>query len=210
MPTDVAARERLVLLYQRTGDPERALEQQTLLVNAADIPEVKCERTVRLAKIYEDQGDLKKAETTLLQARKTWPKDDLALSALAQFHIRNNQGSAAAVLLDRAVADARRALATGRFEPHLFSTVATVAELRERHEAAHIAKAAVAALEGTKFALTGIGLAAASDELDELCAPDAMPLAFRDLLRKSGPMLDVAMPFDLGLNPRHATASGRR
>ena len=152
-------------LYQRTGDTERALEQQVLLVNAADVAEVKCERTIRLAKIYEDRGDLKKSEATLLHARKTWPKDDLALSGLARFHLRNNQVAAATVLLDRAVADARRALATGRFEPHLFSTVATVAELRERHDAARIAKAAVAALEGTGFALDGIGLAAASNEL---------------------------------------------
>src|SRR6185369_11782905 len=112
-----------------------------------------------LARIYELSGDAKKAEATLLQARKTWPKDDVALGALARFYLRTNQAQAANVLLDRAVADARRALGTGRFEPYLFSTIATVAELRSRPDAARVAQAAVAALEGGDAALDGAGIA---------------------------------------------------
>ncbi len=45
------------------------------------------------------------------------------------------------MLLDRAVADARRALGTGRFEPYLFSTIATVADPKSRPDAARVAKA---------------------------------------------------------------------
>ncbi len=191
------ARERLVALYQKTGDSARAIEQQTLLVNAAEAPEAKCERTTQLASIYEAISDAKKAEATLLQARKTWPKDDVALAALARFYLRNNQAQAANVLLDRAVADARRALGTGRFEPYLFSTVAAVAELRHRPDAARVAKAAVAALEGGDAALEGAGVSAADAKLDDLLAPDVITLAFRDLLRKTGPLLDTAIPFDL-------------
>ena len=196
-PADTRARERLVGLYQKIGDSARAIEQQTLLVNGAEAPEEKCERTVQLAGIYEAIGDGKKAEATLLQARKTWPKDDVALAALARFYFRGNQAQAANVLLDRAVADARRALGTGRFEPYLFSTIATVAELRNRPDAARVAKAAVASLEGGNAALEGAGTGAADTKLDDLLAPEVLTLAFRDLLRKTGPMLDTAVPYDL-------------
>jgi tetratricopeptide (TPR) repeat protein len=197
-PADERAREKLVGLYQKIGDAPRAIEQQTLLVNAAEAPEAKCLRTTQLAGIYETVGDTKKAEATLLQARKTWPKDDVALAALARFYLRNNQAQAANVLLDRAVADARRALGTGRFEPYLFATVAAVAELRHRPDAARVAKAAVASLEGSNAALQGAGGRAADTKLDDLLAPEVITLAFRDLLARTGSLLDTAVPFDLG------------
>jgi hypothetical protein len=101
------------------------------------------------------------------------------------------------VLLDRALADARRALNTGRFEPYLFSTVATVAELRNRHVAARVARATVQALEGRDAALGGADAAAGDARLDELIAPEVMTPAFRELLARSGPLLDTAIPFDL-------------
>ncbi|WP_437814756.1 hypothetical protein [Sorangium sp. So ce1078] len=209
-PGDVSARERLVALYKRAGDGPRALEQQNLLINAAEAPEQKCRRTAELAEIYESIGDMKKAEATLLTARKTWPKDDFALGALARYYQRTEQASAANVLLDRALADARRALTTGRFEPYLFSTVATVAELRGRAGASRIARATVAALDGRDAAMGGAGNAAGAARLDVHLAPDLMTAAFRELLLKTGPLLDAAVPFDLDsiratpLPPQHA------
>ncbi len=191
------ARERLVDLYKSLGDTAKALEQQTILINNVEEPEAKCRRTTQLAEIYEAMGDLKKAEQTLLQARKTWPKDDIALGSLASFYQRTDQAQAANVLLDRAVADARRALGTGRFEPYLFSTVATVADLRGRPEAARIARASVSALDGDVIELAGAGAAAGDPALDELLAPDVMTPAFRDLLQRTGPMLDTVVPYDL-------------
>jgi tetratricopeptide (TPR) repeat protein len=196
-PSDERARERLVELYKGLGDTARALEQQTILINAVEEPEAKCRRTTQLADIYEAMGDTKKAEQTLLQARKSWPKDDVALGALAAFYQRTDQAQAANVLLDRAVADARRALGTGRFEPYLFSTVATVAELRGRPEAARIARASVSALDGVAVELSGAGAAAGDRSLDDLLAPDVMSPAFRELLQRTGPLLDTAVSFDL-------------
>ncbi|WP_434045476.1 MULTISPECIES: hypothetical protein [Sorangium] len=209
-PGDVGARERLVALYKRAGDGARALEQQNLLINAAEAPELKCRRTAELAEIYESMGEMKKAEATLLTARKTWPKDDFALGALARFYQRTEQAAAANVLLDRALADARRALNTGRFEPYLFSTVATVAELRGRAGASRIARATVAALDGRDAAMGGAGNAAGAARLDAHLAPELMTPAFRELLLKTGPLLDTAVAFDLDsiratpLPPQHA------
>jgi lipopolysaccharide biosynthesis regulator YciM len=196
-PNDVAARERLVALYRRIGDPARALGEQALLINAAEEAEEKCRRTVELAAIYEEAGDHKKAEATLLAARKSWPKDVSVLTELARFYHRTQQHPAAQVLLDRAVADARRALATGRFEGALFETVAAVAELRGRADAALVAQATVAALEGHEVSIEGGGNAAADPKLDDLIAPEVMTPALRELLHKTSAVLDAAVPFDL-------------
>ena len=196
-PGNEAAREKLVELYKKTGNTPKALEQQTILINNVEDPEAKCRRTTGLASIYEAMGDTKKAEQTLLQARKTWPKDDIALHALASFYQRTDQAQAANVLLERAVADARRALGTGRFEPYLFSTVATVAELRGKPAQARIARASVAALDGAALEIIGAGETAGDPALDELLAPDIMTPAFRDLLQRTGPLLDTAITFDL-------------
>ncbi|MBK8251742.1 MAG: hypothetical protein IPK82_03630 [Polyangiaceae bacterium] len=196
-PASESAREKLVGLYKRTGDTAKALEQQTILINNAEAPEAKCKRTTELAGIYEAMGDTKKAEATLLGARKTYPKDDIALVALAEFYQRSNQAQAATVLLDRAVTDARRALGAGRFEPYLFSTLATVAELRGKTDAARVAKVAVCALEGEEALIQGIGGVAGDPGLDDLLAPDVLTPAFRELLVRSGAVLDTAVPFDL-------------
>jgi tetratricopeptide (TPR) repeat protein len=197
-PSDTLARERLVALYKRGGDTARALEQQNLLIGAAEAPEAKCQRTVELAEIHEAAGDAKKAEATLIAARKAYPKDERALSALARFYLRTGQGPAAHVLLDRAVADARRALGTGRFEPYLFETVASVAELRGRPDAALVAKAVVAALDGQDAPVPGAGASAGQPALDELLAPEVVTPAFRELLGRTGALLDGALPYDLG------------
>jgi tetratricopeptide (TPR) repeat protein len=195
-PGDLPAREKLIALYRRTGQMARAVDEQNALVGAAESPDDKCQRTVELAEIMEEMGELKKAESTLVVARKSFPKSDLALRALVQFYQRTGQAPAAAVLLDRAVADARRALGTGRFENFLFETLATAAELRGRLDAAAVARATVQALDGDASDLAGVGLRAGDAKLDDLLAPEVMTPAFRDLLIRTGPLLDNAFPFD--------------
>ncbi|MBL8740446.1 MAG: tetratricopeptide repeat protein, partial [Myxococcales bacterium] len=196
-PTDPGAREKLIALYRRTGQMPRAIEEQNVLVNAAESPEDKCQRTIELAEILEEVGELKKAESTLVVARKSFPKSDAALRSLVRFYQRTGQAPAGAILLDRAVADARRALGTGRFETFLFETLATAAELRGRHDAANAARAAVLAIDGHEVDISGVGLRAGDVSLDELLAPEVMTPAFRDLLIRTGNMLDSAIPYDL-------------
>ncbi len=196
-PADENGRARLISLYRRTGNQARAVEEQNVLVNGAESPDDKCARTVELAEIMEEMGEVKKAENTLVVARKSFPKSDLALRALVQFYQRTGQAPAASVLLDRAVADARRALATGRFETFLFETLGSAAELRGRTAAAEVANATVHAIEGRPSELAGVGLHAANAAIDDLLAPEVMTPAFRELLLRTGPMLDTAFPYDL-------------
>lgn len=198
IPDDVSARERLVGIYRRIGDGPKALEMQQALLGAATTPAEKRQRTIELATVYEQVlHDVRKAETTLETLRKEFPTDVGVLSALAELFQRNGQERAVQVLLDRATGDARRALSTGRFDPNLFAVLAAVSRLRGRGDAARVAEATIAALEGQPVELVGAGIGAADPKLDDLLAPDLLSPAFRSLLRKSGELLDAAVPLDL-------------
>ncbi len=212
-PGDIKARERLVALYQKMGDPARAVEQQTLLVNAAEAPEAKCHRTVQLAAIHEAMGDVKKAEATLLQARKTWPKDDVALAALAGFYLRSNQAQAANVLLDQR--RRRRAARAGHGPlrgPYLFSsTIAAVAELRHRPDAARVATAAVAfARRRRRERLDGAGVGAADTRLDDLLAPGGGEPGLPRSSSEDRPAARHRAALRPGLAARHSAAAAAR
>ena len=147
--------------------------------------------------MHEQTGDIKKAEQTLEGLRKEFPQETSVLRSLAAFHLRHQHGPAANVLLDRAAADARRALATGRFELHFFANLAAVFELRDQPEAAAVANGTVAALDGRSSEVTGIGLRGADAGYDDLLAPEIFSLAFRDLLRRAGHVLDGGSVVDL-------------
>jgi lipopolysaccharide biosynthesis regulator YciM len=198
LPGDIAAQERLVGVYSQTGDATRAIEMQQGLLQVATTPESKRKRVVELAIIYEQVArDPKRGEAMLEAARKEFPNDVELLAALAEFYTRANRGAAVQVLLDRAAGDARRALSTGRFDVSLFATLGAVARLRQRTQAATIAEATVAAIEGRPSALTGAQSRAPDVRLDDALAPELLTSAFRSLLQKSGDILDAALPVDL-------------
>jgi len=198
LPGDIAAQERLVGVYSRTGDAARAIEMQQGLLQAATTPESKRKRVVELAIIYEQVArDPKRGETMLEAARKEFPNDAELLAALAEFYTRANRAPAVQVLLDRAAGDARRALSTGRFDVSLFAMLGAVARLRQRTHAATIAEATVAAIEGRPSALSGAEARAPDVRLDDALAPELLTAAFRALLQKSGDILDAAAPVDL-------------
>lgn len=193
-----AARERLVKLYASQGNTERALEIQSELLATASDPAEKRQRTMDLAQIHEETlQDLKKAEQILDGLRKEFPQDPQVLRALAEFHLRHDHSQAANVLLDRTAADARRALATGRFEIHFFANLATVFELRGNTEAAATANGTVAALGGQLCDVQGLGLQGAREDLEDLLAPEVFTPAFRTLVRRSAEILDAASVVDL-------------
>jgi hypothetical protein len=119
------------------------------------------------------------------------------LRALIEMHQRAGEQRAATVLLDRAATDARRALATGRFDPALFEMLAAVAELRGAHDAASLATATLMALTGEDVPVTATGQAAGDVRLDDQLAPDLVSPALRALLKKTGDLLDRAFAVDL-------------
>lgn len=197
-PEDGDSLSRLVHVLSRRGMTEKAVELQTEFLGRATTPETKRARTLQLAMVVEQlASDRKKAEAILDKARKESPLDHTILRALIEMHQRAGEQRAATVLLDRAATDARRALATGRFDPALFEMLAAVAELRGAHDAASLATATLMSLSGEDMPITATGQAAGDVRLDDLLAPDLVSPALRALLKKAGALLDSAFPVDL-------------
>lgn len=197
-PNDAATVDRLIAVYGRLGAPEKAVLLAGELLERAESAEDRRERTVRLAAVLEQvAGNKKQAELTLEKARREWPHDASVLRALAELYTRSGEQRSAQLVLDRAAMDARRALGTGRFEPALFETLATVADLRGSPDGAAVAHATLAALAGDEMPVRGGGPSAGEARLDEVLAPDLLGPLLRGFLVKTGDLLDKAYPVDL-------------
>ena len=197
-PDDAETVARLVQVYGRLNDKTTALSLQSDLLARAKTADEKRDRTLALALVEEQiGGDRKRAEATFDRARKEWPHDSGVLRAVAEFQQRHGETRAMQVLLDRAATDARRALATGRFEPGFFEVLATVAELKSAGDSALVARATLAALHGEDVAVPAAGPIAGDTRLDELLAPELVSPPLRALLQKSGDVLDAAYAVDL-------------
>jgi cellulose synthase operon protein C len=197
-PDDAITMEKLVDVHKRQNDPARAIELQQDLVARASTPDEKRRRVVELAAIHEQTAhDNRRAEQTLEAARREFPQDVGVLRALAEFYVRHHQAPAVNILLDRAGADARRALAAGRFTPGVFGVLATVFELRGKNDAARVTQAMLAAFEGRAAGIGGANERAFDPRLDDVLAPEVLTPALRALLLKTGEALDVAAPLDV-------------
>lgn len=197
-PDDALTTDRLIQVAGKLGQAPRAIDLQIGLLERAITREQKRDRTLGLATVFEHIAkDAKRADATFDRARKEWPQDMVVLRALVEHHRRKDEQRAAQVLLDRAATDARRALATGRFEPAQFELLGTVADLRGFSDVALVAEATLAALVGQPFPVRGAGYAAAKPELDELLVPELVTPALRTLLHKTGDVLDNAYGLDL-------------
>ena len=206
-PDDVATMERLVEVYKRQNDPARAIELGQELLTRATSPEDKRHRFIALAAIHEQTAhDNRRAEQTLENGRRELPQDVALLRALAEFYLRHHQAPAVNILLDRAGADARRALAAGRFSPAPFEILATVSELRGKKDAARLSRAILAAFEGRSAELGGAQEHALDRQLDDVLAPEVLTPALRALLAKTGEALDAAALIDL--RALQATSAG--
>lgn len=198
LPNDTATADRLIAVYARLGASAKAVQLATELLEGARNPEERREHTLRLAAVLEQiAADRKQAEGLLEKARREWPHDAAVIRALTETYLRGGEERPAQLLLERAAIDARRALGTGRFEPALFETLATVAALRGLSDGAAVAHATLAALAGDSIPVPGAGASAGSRPLDDLVAPDLLAPPLRALLEKAGTALDLAYPLDL-------------
>jgi cellulose synthase operon protein C len=197
-PDDVETARKLVEVHKRQNDPARAIEVQQDLVVRATSSADKRDRVLELAAIHERSAhDLRRAEKTLEMARRDAPQDVVLLRALAEFYVRHHQTPAVHILLDRAAADARRALLSGRVERDLFEIVAAVFELRGQPHPARTALSMAASIEGQPVDIQGAGERALDPQFDDSFAPDVLSPAIRSLLAKTGDALDAAAPVDL-------------
>lgn len=197
-PDDLETMVKLVDVHKRQNDPARAIEWQQELIARATSPADKRERILELATLHERVAhDPRRAERTLDAARRDSPQDVTLLRALAEFYLRHQQTSAVNILLDRAAADARRTLASGRVAPEPFHIIAVTFELRGQAKAAAAVLSVLSAVEGKPAQMPGAGERAFDPTLDDALAPELLSPAIRALLSKTGDLLDAASPVDL-------------
>jgi tetratricopeptide (TPR) repeat protein len=197
-PNDLGVLHRLVDVYRRQGDVQKAVETQQEIVGAESDPDARLTALVELARIHETVGrDPRRSEQVLDSARKEFPTSVVALRAMAEFYSRQRQMPAMQILLDRAAGDARRAFAQGRFVPSLFQVLHAAFELRGKRDAARVVAATLAAVEGQPSELVGGEARAVDPRLDDLLAPELMSPALRALLFRTGDTLDAVVPLDL-------------
>jgi tetratricopeptide (TPR) repeat protein len=198
-PNDPAATSALVRVYGRLGDLVKAVQLQTELVERATDPDEKRARTLALAEVYDEVAKDKRSALSILEkARKAWPHDASVLRAMAAHHRRHGEAAAENVLLDRAAAEARRALTHGRFDLAFFGVLEAVADIRGQADAARVAGATLAALERkSEIPVQGAGASSCSASLDDLTAPELLGPSLRALLAKLPSVLDTAYPVDL-------------
>lgn len=199
-PGDMGVLTRLVDVYKRQGDVQKAVETQQEIVAAEADPDARLACLVELAKIHESVGrDPRRSEQVLDSARKEFPTSVVALRAMAEFYARQRQMPAMQILLDRAAGDARRAFAQGRFVPSLFQVLHAAFELRGKRDAARVVAATLAAVEGEPSDLMGADARAVDPRLDDVLTPDVINPALRALLFHAGDALDAVAPVDLRL-----------
>ncbi len=213
-PRDERTLVRLSDLYRRTGDTAREADAiQSLATVLTPSPE-RTERLLRLAAIAElPIGDLKRALTALEVARRDNPADLRVLRAFRSFHERNNNPAAAVALIDRAIAEVRRATDQDPRDTASIARLSELLELRGQGDASRIA-AAVAVALGTDDdrarsiaadgAVSGLGASALTPEAIALLAPPAVDLPLRELLGRVAGILEPLVPFDprsLGATP---------
>lgn len=205
-PRDERTLVRLSDLYRRTGDTAREADAiQSLATVLAPSPE-RTERLLRLAAIAElPIGDLKRALTALEVARRDNPADLRVLRAFRSFHERNHNPAAALALVDRAIAEVRRATEHDPRDVASIARLSELLELRGQGDASRIA-AAVAVSLGTDDdrarsiaadgAVPGLGASALTPEAIALLAPPAVDLPLRELLGRVAGVLEALLPFD--------------
>jgi tetratricopeptide (TPR) repeat protein len=197
-PDDADTARKLVDVYKRQSNAAGAVALQQDLARRAASPEDKRERVLELASIYEHLAlDLRQAEKTLDGARRDSPQDVAFLRALAEFYVRHQQTPAVNILLDRAAAAARRALASGRMAREPFEIVAAVFDIRGQPDAARATLATFDAIAGQPTSTPGAWERALDPQFDDDLAPDVLTPAIRSLLAKTGDALDAAAPVDL-------------
>lgn len=196
-PGDPIASEKLVLVYARLGDAQKAVRLQNELIEAASNSDQKRDRLLALARVYALLGQPRDADAVLEKTRRAFAQDARVLQASVEHYNQSGEERTAQVLLDRAANEARRALSTGRFDASFFRSLAAVAELRQDEDARRVTEASLHALLGEPDELGGAGLKAAAEELDDLLAPDLLSLPLRAVLRQVGDALDRAYPIDL-------------
>jgi tetratricopeptide (TPR) repeat protein len=196
-PGDPAG-DRLVSILLNLDQPTSAVAVLVELLEHSKDTVLEKGRQLELARIYDAVlGERRRAEEVLEKARRKWTNDPQVLRALTSFHLRAKDPAAVGALLDRSLAEARRALGSGRFDISFFEVISAVGELRQTPDLEAVAGATLSAISAQPTTLPGLGPNAAEDTFADLLAPDVLNLPLRALLKRTGAILSAVTKVDL-------------
>ena len=205
-PDDLEAMHRLATIHRGSGNLPDAVEVLTRLIKRELDPDESRRHRLVLASVFEEMGDLRRAESVLEQTRRNAPTEIEVLSAQADFYQRQGAASALSMHLNRAIDDFRRAIDEDPSDAHAWPGLAHVLKSRGREDAARCVASAATALGITdvmmsplvdaRGAIPGAGQAAAHPDLDSVLSPVRLTGALRQVFKAAGPAFDKVLPLD--------------
>ncbi len=189
-PNHLEALAHLSALGMAAKNWQLARDATTRLADLTDEPAGKAKQLCTLALILEEgTRDLRKAEATLEQARRTAPQDPATIDAGAAFHRRQGGGPPLAMWLDLSAAALRETVASAPDRADGYRALARVLQNRGRTDATRCTLAVVVALaDATTEEVAGAGGygAEASGVLadgatGDLVSPPGLPGALREV-----------------------------
>jgi len=205
-PDDLEAMHRLATIHRGSGNLPDAVEVLTRLIKRELDPDESRRHRLVLASVFEEMGDLRRAESVLEQTRRSAPTEIEVLSAQADFYQRQGAASALSMHLNRAIDDFRRAIDEDPSDAHAWPGLAHVLKSRGREDAARCVASAATALGITdvmmsplvdaRGAIPGAGQAAAHPDLDSVLSPVRLTGALRQVFKAAGPAFDKVLPLD--------------
>jgi uncharacterized protein HemY len=205
-PGDARPIERLVAIWRRSTQLERAVRALRHLVTSDQDTSQRETHLVMLAETLSEQGDARGAEQVLGEARQQTPASLPVLRALDALYERQGDREARAMHLTRSCHALRAAIEENPADVAAWSGLVELLSLRERQDAAIMAANAARAighdapqLVARCAALPGLGAEALRDGVLRKIQLRGVLDATRNLLQATRPQLDELLPTDPSL-----------
>lgn len=143
--------ERLVSLYVRQGNPNRAAQALEHLIRSAQDDDTRIVKMVQLAHLLQEHlGRPDQAERVLVEATRVDPLDLRPFDALFELLRRQNDSLSLGIQLDRAIASQAAALEQRPGDASLYRNLEKLWASREKAIFVTLAKEALCLLEGAE------------------------------------------------------------
>ncbi len=207
-PADLRPVERLIALWRRGAQPERAMRALRHLIAGCQEPPQRIAYVIELAQVLQEQNDLRAAEQVLDEARRDAPASVPVLGALTALYERQGDREARAMHLSRSCHALRTAIEDNPAEVAAWLGLCEFLEARERADAATMTANAARALGHTDAtllarcaALPGLGQAALGDGVQRRIHQRGVLDATRAVVAALQPQLDTLLPSQHAAEP---------
>ena len=202
-PDDTAPIERVAKVFEAQGQFDMA---ERALKRLSDLTVAEVERwtgtQVDLARVITKAGSSRRGEEVLEAAHRKSPLELVLNRALEEHHRGQNDESARAMHLARAIASYRTAIAANVANADAWTGLVDMLERRGKRDAADLCARVATLLDVEAPALRDrkqpapVSAAVLSADVDDLIAPAGLTPSTRVVLRQLGPVLEKLLAID--------------